>query len=120
MLNLNITALGRLTRDIERRANSKGELFFTGTIAVPIGKDNTEFVDITCSERFEKILNYFSKGSAIHVSGLPKANAYQDKQNELKAKLQIYVNEISFVPQDKRELTIEPTTSLPKSEFIPF
>jgi len=102
MLNFNMNVCGRLCADIEKRQGKDGGVFFTGAIAVSLGKDKTEFVDIIANERLEKILSYFNKGSAIHVSGTPKVNVYQSKDGTSKAKIQISINEIAFVPQDRK------------------
>ena len=97
---------GHLGRDPEQRFTASGQKITTFTVATNIrraGKDDTVWWRVTIwGDRFEKMLPYLKKGSAIIVIGEMQApQIYMDKEGRSQVSLDIQAEMIKFSPFGK-------------------
>lgn len=107
MVNTVVVA-GNLTRDIEVRRTQSGYPVVTFGIAVNDRKKNGQtgewedvpyFFDVTAfGERWEKLAEYFGKGSKVTVQGKLVQSTWQ-KDGQRRSKVEIVANEIELPPK---------------------
>ncbi|MCH3922363.1 single-stranded DNA-binding protein [Limosilactobacillus sp.] len=104
---INATVVGRLTRDPEQRQAGQYNLvnFTVASNRTRKNKDgqyDASFIRCTVfGQRGDVILNSFSKGQPIIVSGELYINQWQDQQSQDHQSLEMEVSNFSFVPRDK-------------------
>ncbi len=94
MNNFNIA--GRLVKDVEAKTKN-GKIYSFITVAVNMGKDNTEFLDITLFGKTAEITaQYGKKGDSIGVTGYIHKNG-KDRDYTLS----LIGNSVSFLSNKK-------------------
>lgn len=112
-MNFNSLSLkGNLTRDVELRSTKSGKTVGSFSIAVNRGwGDNkrTMFVECTAWEKTADTINkYFSKGSAIIVTGKLDENSWVDKDGNKRTKNYILVKSFDFCGDNRQSKTEVP------------
>lgn len=109
---LKATLIGNLGGDPEMRYSAGGTPLLRFNIATNTRvkdqdgeyRDRTEWVRATViGQRAENIASYLRKGSRVYVEGRLEARPWTDNQNQIRAGLEVVVNEIQFMsrPQDE-------------------
>ncbi|MCH1429272.1 MAG: single-stranded DNA-binding protein [Chlamydiales bacterium] len=104
---MNITEIaGRLGSDPEVRFTPNGQKVTTFRVATnqrKAGKDETIWWRVTVwGERFDKMMTYLKKGSAVIVVGeLAKPEIYQNREGQPQVSLEITAEMIRFSPFGK-------------------
>lgn len=103
---------GRLGNDATTQSLSSGTQIVKFSIAVKVGRDNTEWVNcVMWGERGMKLLPHLKKGTQVWVAGEMGVNRYQSKSGEDKASLDLNVQSFEFVgskPSDDRQQASSP------------
>lgn len=105
-----IQIMGHLGADPETRFTPSGQKVTNMRVAVTVrkgGKDETVWYKIVIwGDRFDKMMPYFKKGSAIIVVGeLSKPEIYQDREGRPQVSLEVTAEFIRFSPFGKGEKT---------------
>jgi len=97
-----VTIAGRLGRDPETRFTQSGQKVTSFTVATNSrrgGKDETIWWRITIwGDRFDKMLTYLKKGSAVIVCGEMHISEYTDREGNKRTSLEITADSIRFSP----------------------
>lgn len=97
-----ILIMGRLGADAETRFTAGGQKVTSFRAAVNSrrgGKDETAWYRVTIwGDRFDKLLPYLKKGSALIVSGELRAEIYMDKEGKPQISLEVTADSINFNP----------------------
>jgi single-strand DNA-binding protein len=98
-----IQIAGRLGRDAETRFTPSGQKVTTLTVATNVrkgGKDETVWWRVTIwGDRFDKIMPYLKKGSAVIVVGeMGKPEIWTDKEGRPQISLEITAEIVRFSP----------------------
>lgn len=101
-----IQIAGHLGKDPETRFTSSGQKVTTFSIACNIrrgGKDETIWFKVTVwGDRFDKMIAYLKKGSAVIVIGeLGKPEIYTDREGRQQISLEITAEILKFSPFGK-------------------
>lgn len=112
---------GHLGADPETRFTPSGQKVISLRVAVNIrkgGKDETVWYRVTIwGDRFEKMMPYLKKGSAIIVSGeLGKPEIYADREGRQQVSLEITAENIRFSPFGKGERTGQDSQASTRSQ----
>lgn len=103
----NCSFIGRLTNDPEIRTTNTGKKVLSICIAVPDGKEQTDFIDCVAWEKnAETIANYFKKGNRIGIVGKMKTRTYEKDNKKVKV-TECLVGGISFIESKTTEKPIE-------------
>lgn len=93
-----IFVTGNVGKDPESRADQNGTQFVTFSLAISVGKDKTDWVEISCNNKLADIArNYIKKGSKILVDGFPSVGAYINKEGKAVGSLRVFANNIEFI-----------------------
>lgn len=102
MIN-NINIMGRLTADPEISYTSKENVSvcnFSIAVDRPHKKGEEGITDffncVAWRQRAEFMVNHFSKGDMIAITGTLRSEQYKDKHDENRTAIKIYVKEIHF------------------------
>lgn len=102
MIN-NINIMGRLTADPEISYTSKENVSvcnFSIAVDRPHKKGEEGITDffncVAWRQRAEFMVNHFSKGDMIAITGTLRSEQYKDKHGENRTVIKIYVKEIHF------------------------
>ena len=100
---IQITLIGRLTRDPEVKATQSGDTFTSFSLACSKGKDETMFFDCTVwGERGKPIEAWCKKGHQLMVQGMLGVNEYESpKTGEKRFSLKVMVNQFEFLTSKK-------------------
>lgn len=99
-----ILITGNVGRDPEMRADQSGGQFASFSVGISVGKDKTDWADITCSGKLAEIARqYIKKGSKLLIEGFPSVNAYMSRENKPIGTLRIYANNIEFLSSPTKE-----------------
>lgn len=103
-----ILIAGHLGADPETRFTQSGQKVTTLRVATNVrkgGKDETVWYRVTIwGERFDKMMPYLKKGSAVMVSGeLGKPEIYTDKEGRQQISLEVTADNVRFSPFGKSE-----------------
>lgn len=94
----NFTAVGRLTKDVERKVTATNKYVSDFSIAVNSGKDIVDYIDI---QVWEKTAEYLSKngrkGMIVFVTGTLKSNSYKNKDGQTINRKYILANRVELV-----------------------
>lgn len=118
-----IFIIGRITKDLELRQTSTGKDVVSYTLAVPISKDLTEFINCTTFGEFAKTLcTYCSKGDLIAIEGQLRTNTYTDTNNIKRTSYYVATDKVMFLNTKKKseEQSVEKTDIIIKEEDLPF
>lgn len=95
---------GRITKDLEIKTTSTGKDVVNYSIAVPITKDLTEFIDITTfGENAKTLALYCGKGDLIGVEGQLRTNQYKDESGKLHKNQYVLSDRVDFLHTTKKE-----------------
>lgn len=105
-----IQLMGNLGADPESRFTPSGQKVTTLRVATTVrkgGKDETVWYRVTIwGDRFDKMLSYLKKGSAVIVCGeLGKPEIWTDKEGKAQVTLEVTAEMIRFSPFGKGEKT---------------
>lgn len=94
---------GRLGSDPETRFTSNGQKVTTFRVGCRSRKDETIWWRVTVwGDQFDKMLQYFKKGSAIIVQGeMTKPEIYTDKEGKPQVSMQLIAHHLAFSPFGK-------------------
>lgn len=101
-----IIVTGHAGRDPELRYSQAGDAFATFSIAIKVGKDKTDWAEVTCNGKTsENVMQYVKKGSKLLIEGTPSADAYVNKEGKPVATLKIFANNVEFLSskEDQQE-----------------
>lgn len=101
-----IHIMGRLGKDPESRFAASGQKVTTFSIATNVrrqGEETTVWYRVTVfGERFDKMISFLKKGSAVYVVGSFDARQYQDKEGKTQTSLEVIADHLSFNPFGER------------------
>jgi len=107
-----IIIIGHLGKDPETRFTASGQKVTTFSVATNKRKgdqDETTWFRVTVwGDRFDKMMQYFKKGSVIFVSGELALNKWTDASGQEKTSLEITADSLSFLP-GSRDASKEPS-----------
>lgn len=95
-----LTIIGNVCADPEMRTTPNGKTVTNFTVAVSRkgDKDKTDFFRCAAWGKTAEVCGqYLSKGKKVCVTGEVFARAYNDKQGEAKASLEVFVAEVEFL-----------------------
>jgi single-strand DNA-binding protein len=103
---------GHLGKDPETRFSPNGVKITTFSIATNQRKGKEEVTTwvrvVIWSDRFDKMLPYLKKGSAVIVSGsMNPPSSYTDKEGRTQISLEITADDIQFSPFGKSERSVD-------------
>jgi len=103
--------VGRLTKDPEIRvAGSTQRTVGRFTIAINRNKTESDFIPCVCFDKTAELLEkYFHQGDRIGAIGSIRTGSYKDKEGKTVYTTEVFVNEIEFLQDKKKEE--------PKEEF---
>lgn len=115
-----IQIMGHLGADPETRFTPSGQKVTNLRVATNVrkgGKEETVWYKITIwGDRFDKMISYLKKGSAIIVVGeLGKPEIYQDREGRPQVSLEVTAEFIRFSPFGKGEKASQENS---KQEFL--
>ena len=97
---LQLTAIGRLTRDPEFKSNRQGSQFLVFDLAVNKGYGNnqtTVFISCCASEGVKNALSKAKKGSHVVVTGELSTEIYQKNDGSTGENIKCFVTSFSFI-----------------------
>lgn len=116
MKDINIT--GHVGHTPVVRIGPDGKEFATFSVGVNVGKDKTDWCDISVSgKQVDVVRNYVKKGTKVLVQGFPATKAYLSRDGKPLSTLQIYARNIELL--SKKEDHDEPTYNLPPIDEVP-
>lgn len=112
------TILGNVGKDPLQKAAPNGDIYFTFSVAVNTGKDQTTWVNVTVnSAQNDKLARFVStwikKGSALLIMGSTVVNAYVNKDNIPVANVTLYADDIRFAGRNKQDVEIVEAVTAP-------
>lgn len=103
-MNIVIIA-GRLGRDPETRFTQGGQKVTSFSVATSVrrkGQEETIWWRVTVwGDRFDKMISYLKKGSAVIVHGEMHLNHYTDREGKNQTSLEITADNLRFSPFGK-------------------
>ena len=101
----NIQLLGRLVKDADLTRGSKTKKGYTRfTLAVPRGKDETDFINcIAFDKTGELVSEYVKKGQRLLVEGSLNVRNAEDKDGNKVTYTNVIVSRIHFIESAKKE-----------------
>lgn len=117
-----ITIAGHLGKDPENRFTADGKKVITLVIATNSrkgGKDETTWWRCTIwGDRFDKMLPYLKKGSAVIITGeMHKPSIYTDKNGSPQVSMDLTVDTIRFSPFGKPAENNQERAAAPAQAF---
>ena len=99
MLNINISAVGRLGADPEAfQAGTTPACQFN--LAIKTGKDQTTWIKcVVFGKKSGTVLDYFKKGSLVTVAGRGRYNEFQKRDGTKGDSLEINVDDFTLPPK---------------------
>lgn len=118
----NVVVIGRLTKDgTFQQVGDDKTSWYGNTIAVKRdfknsnGEYDSDFIDfIAWKSTADFLNNYGRKGDLIGLSGSLRQNLYEDKDGVKHSKIQILVEKVTLMPNDKSTAKTQP--ELPEVE----
>lgn len=106
-MNNQFQFIGRLTKDIEIRANEKITIAEIN-IAVNDSKDKTTFIKMKAFNKTAEMLgNYVKKGDLMGFSGVIANNNWEDKEGKKHYNYDFIINRVMFLQQKPQKTEIE-------------
>ena len=118
----NIVILGRLTRDVEEMQTSSGTAVYRTSIACDrrASKDKVDFIQVSAFGKTGQFMkDYFYKGKPIMVTGELHIDEYTTQSGEKKTRVDVTVDQVSFVPTEKTEKPAAEDTAI-NDDDLPF
>lgn len=114
---------GHLGKDPETRFTPNGQKVTTFTVAVNQRKgkeDVTTWVRATVwGDRFDKMISYLKKGSAVIVMGrMNPPTTYVDKEGRTQISVEVTAEMIDFSPFGKSDRQIDDNSSSNQNEYV--
>lgn len=112
-MGMTLTVAGWVVADPEERRTAKGEKMTT-IVVCPFGmKDEKIYVTVMIiGEHLDRVLQYVAKGKhVLFIGSLQKPDVYVNKAGEPKARIKIFGNSLSLLPNGERR-----ESPAPKSE----
>ena len=100
----NISLVGRLTADPERKQTQSGISVTSFTLAVdrPGSKDQTDFLPcVAWRQTAEFVCRYFRKGQRIGLIGKLTSRKYEDKNGNPRTAYEVVADHVEFVESKK-------------------
>ena len=111
----NVSLVGRLTADPEPKETANGHRFATFSLAVrrPGAKDETDFIPcVAWRQTAEFLVQYFSKGQALGLTGRLASRRYEDKEGKTRTAYEVVADRLEFVEAKRaRDVEIAPEPS---------
>ena len=95
-----LTLTGNIGKDPELRTSKTGGQFYTTSVAVSTGKDQTQWVDLIIKSD-NKTVPYITKGMKVLVEGKPSVNNYTTRDGVIAYSLSCSV--FTIEPMNKKE-----------------
>ena len=99
MIN-NVTLMGRIVCDIDKRVTTSNKEVATFRIAVKRSfskSDESDFITIVCWEgQANFVEKYFHKGDMIAIQGSIRTRSYEDKDGKKRTAFEVVAREVSF------------------------
>lgn len=106
-MNNQFQFIGRLTKDIEIRANEKITIAEVN-IAINDSKDKTTFIKMKAFNKTAEMLgNYVKKGDLMGFSGVIANNNWEDKEGKKHYDYDFIINRVMFLQQKPQKTEIE-------------
>lgn len=97
-----VTLIGRLTRDPERRTTSTGSDIWSFRLAVNRNKEESDFFDVKASGKAGDIVHlYLEKGFLTGVQGRLVEEKWE-KDGEKRSKVVVWADKIELLPNKER------------------
>lgn len=103
-----LVLIGNVGQDPEYTYNdTTGETYMNFSVAVTTGKDEKKRTDwYKCTVKADSQVakycsDYVRSGDKVYIEGLPKVNSYMNKERQLIANINIWVNQINIVASKK-------------------
>ena len=117
-----VILIGRLTRDVELRTSSNGEMSI-GRFSIAVdrrfkreGENTADFINcIAFKDNADNISKYFSKGNKIGIVGHIQTGSYTNKDGQKVYTTDIVVDEWEFV--ESKSANTASTEEKPQSGF---
>jgi single-strand DNA-binding protein len=94
---INASTVGRLGQDAKEFSTSNGKQVVKFSMAVKMGRDETEWVNCALwGNRGQKLLPHLTKGTSVWVAGELSKNSYVSKDGENKTSIEINVQTFEF------------------------
>lgn len=118
------TILGNVGQDPIQKAAPNGDVYYTFSLAVSTGKDQTTWVNVSVnSAQNDRLARFVSqwvkKGSALLIMGSTAVNAYINKDNIAIPNVTIFADDIRFAGRSKQEVEIVEAVTSPIKENNP-
>lgn len=106
----NVQLLGRLVKDADFQKGAKGKKSYCKfTLAVPRGKDETDFINCIAFEKTAELISeYVKKGNRLLAEGSINVSKYTNKEGKDAYQTNIIINRINFI--DYKDSTPEEST----------
>lgn len=102
-----VTIAGRLGKDPETRFTQGGQKVTSFSVATSIrrkGQEETLWWRVTVwGDRFDKMISYLKKGSAVIVNGEMNLSHYNDRDGKNQTSLEITADSLRFSPFGKSD-----------------
>lgn len=113
---------GNLTQNAEWKSGNQGD-YLVFDVAVNLGKDKTQFVNCSISSKdyATKIAQYLVKGQKVLLDGMPKPDAYVNRDGACVAVFRLYVNTVELIgskPGEQQKQSTSSTPQPPKSDDL--
>lgn len=117
-----IIVTGHLGNDPILRYTTEGLAVVNFTVAVNMGKDKEPIWHNVSAwnHQAENCAQWLKKGSLVQVTGIVKARAFQTKQGQMGASLDVTANQVTFLNYAPAETTATTNGSDENLNDIPF
>ncbi len=106
---IKMIAIGIIGRDAELSQSKNGNAYAKFSIAVSKkikGEYQTTWIScVMFGDRAQAVAQYIQKGVKCYVEGEPSANAYTDKQGQVRGDLSLIVQDVQFLSERKQQDT---------------
>lgn len=121
---IKVTALGRLTKDIELRYTQSGTPVGKTSIATDVGygdKKETTFTEVEMWNKLaENSSQYLKKGSLVFIEGILRQSSWENKDGERRSKHFITASIVKFIDKkSEAENRDVQTASTKRAESTP-
>ena len=118
----NVNLIGRITRDLELRQTTSGQIVCEFSLAVNrTRQEGADFINVTVwGKQAENLTKYQSKGSLIAVSGSLRVDKYETKEGEKRNRVYVLANSIEYLSNKSSETVNNTTVIETKEENDPF
>lgn len=94
----NVTLVGRLVRDPEKKTYGENKSLARFTLALNTGKNKVSFINITAFGKLSEIvMQFLSKGKRAAVTGSINSNTYTNKEGVKRTDVGVVANTVQFL-----------------------